>query len=194
MIAYNRQADSTDSYWTLSPSDYYNKAGPFTPSIPIVYSSGEITKFAFTQSNSDSDSFYSKLFRKNKNEDRGTFYQFITEKSLLILGGNLDENDVKKVQIIFNEGVTPTSGHYYPIMNFFNETNTPIPPSSASSGGDEPTEDDIPWWVWVIIGMVVFLIFVAFLLKFLTREKTDIEEEEDVYYDTKARAEMEVKQ
>jgi hypothetical protein len=188
MLIYNRATEDETLFWGLTPGMYYDKQVSQTNSLPLVVTYGSETKIAFTQ---DTGKSKSMMLRKVAEGDRGTFFQTEFSKTILTLSENLNENEVKDIQIWFNADIGTGTPQVEDIMNFFNKSNTPPAPTSATSAtsGNIPN-DDIPWWVWVIIGMVIFLIFVAFLLKFLTREKDDIEEEEDVYYDTKAREAM----
>lgn len=191
MLVYKRSSEEEGLYWSLDVKEYYNMPGPFTPSTPTVYSKGTETKIAFTQDQSNVPT-QSKLLKKSLKEgERGTFYQFQPAEAMLTLGSNITLGEANNVKIVFNEGITELSGHYIEMMNFFNGTAIPPAPPAPSKSTEEDNPNQIPWWVWVIIGMIVFLIFVAFLLRFLTREKDDLEEEEDIYYNTKERLEME---
>lgn len=177
MMFYRRSTEvSNELFWGLEPSEYYNVAGDTTNSVPLIFTSGTgetaATEYRFTQN-------ISATQKKLSQTPQNPFSAVKMQDVQLVLGADLTAEQAANVTIAFNGG--KTEGDKINILKIFKEAAPePTPPA--------PEDDDgVPWWVWVIIGMVVFLILVTLLLKFLTKTKDDAEEE-DVYYGSEGKA------
>lgn len=191
MMFYRRSSEVPNQlFWGLEPSEYYNKEGAMTNSIPLIYTTGEgqtaATNYRFTQNIAPTQ----MLSQTPQDPFTGMKMQDVE----LSIDGDVTKDAAAEVTILFNNG--KTEGDKINILKIFKDPAPEPEPSSSSSEEPssssaepepEPEDDGVPWWVWVIIGMVVFLILVTLLLKFLTKTK-DEEEEEDVYYGSEGKA------
>lgn len=130
----------------------------------------------------------------SRNDKEGGFRAFKTALATITISQpEIYQTDADQIKFIFNSGLGQAAQTSVPISDFY-ETVEPTPSSGESSGsessgsessgsessGSTPEEEGLPWWVWVIIGLIVFLIIVGILLYFLTKNKEE-EEENDEY-------------
>lgn len=186
MLFYRRDTGATQNlFWGLSPSAYFNelKEGDVTTvSIPVVVASFNGTtqtnyvRFTQTQtvppeptSSSSTTSFLKS--RRNSlgaDETKGSFKSFQTAvPSLDITDKEVYQPDAEKLSLLFN-GELGTGKSDIKFTSLFSVVD-PVPEDDSKT----------PWWVWVIIGLVVFLVIVGILLYFLTKNKEEDEENDE---------------
>lgn len=183
MLFYRRDANtSQDVFWGLSPSAYFNElkeGDKTTVSIPVVITSfngtAQTSYVRFTQTQtvepvpSSVSSFLSSRKRSASNEDtNGSFKSLQTAiPSLDITDKEIYQADADKIQLVFN-GELGAGKSDIKFAQFFSVV-VPTPEDDSKT----------PWWVWVIIGLVVFLVIVGVLLYFLTKNKEEDEENDE---------------
>mgnify|MGYP000116622065 CR=1 FL=1 len=86
---------------------------------------------------------------------------------MVITDTEVYKENAEKISIIFNKelGTAKTDVKF---TQFFSVVD-PTPEEESKT----------PWWVWVIIGLVVFLVIVGVLLYFLTKNKEEDEENDE---------------
>ena len=184
MLFYRRDANTSQNlFWGLSPAAYFNelKEGDVTTvSIPVVVTTfngdtqTNYVRFTQTQnqapvpSSSSASSFLSSRRQSSNDETKGSFSSLQTAiPSLVITDTEVYKENAEKISIIFNKelGTAKTDVKF---TQFFSVVD-PTPEEESKT----------PWWVWVIIGLVVFLVIVGVLLYFLTKNKEEDEENDE---------------
>lgn len=189
MLMYNRtEGSSTELGWGLYGEDYYNTGSNLTRSIPLVYTSksGQAlsTSIRFTQD-------ISQQGRKRllQATSQPIFSGFKAQELRINLSENVTVSDVSNITFVLNKQTAVG------VLDIFErvEPDPPAPtPSPTSSSvtpsptpGPTPTppsgNDGIPWWVWVIVGVVIFAILMGLVLRYLTKPPKG-SDEIDPYY------------
>lgn len=177
IIFYNRGGDNQLIFWGLSPTGYFDDAKVediTTVSIPVIVASakGEIVtntvRFTQKQKTTTSDISSMRLLQAPVVE-KGTFKGMVTAEPTLVIGDKeIYSDDANKIQIVFNQN-SGAAASTINLISFFNKVD-------ERNGKDDKST---PWWVWVIVGLVVFLVIVGVLLYFLTKNKEDDEEDDE---------------
>ena len=108
------------------------------------------------------------LFRSAEEDVNGSFKSLQTAiSSLDITDKEIYADDANKIQLVFNEQLGAAQSDVK-LAAFF----AVVVPKPAD-------DSKTPWWVWVIIGLVVFLVIVGVLLYFLTKNKEQDEENDE---------------
>jgi hypothetical protein len=131
--------------------------------------------------------------RTRRNGTPGGFSAFQAVQPVITIDQEeIFETDANQISLVFNEGLGATEQSSIGFTKFFQSVDPdptptsssssvePTPTSSTSSGSESSgTSGGMEWWVWVIIGLIIFLIIVGVLLYFITKNKEEEEENDD---------------
>lgn len=107
----------------------------------------------------------------------------MTPLALIIKDENIYREDAANISLVFNSELPQDEETAFSLEQTFPsaEPKPVVPPPTPEPTPPAPEKKGLAWWVWLIIGLVIFLIIVGVVLYFMSRRKTDEEEEEDTY-------------
>lgn len=168
MLVYSRSSSSDNNiWWGMTTDQYYNvKGSKMTKSVPYVFKNSKgssVIRFTQNQLVDQADA------------PSTVFKAFKTESSLLILNSNIDENEAKSVNFVFNKQ-GGAQGQSIPISDFFDKHPAPGP----NPPGPTPAPDDKKnnnWLIYLLGGLSLVLAITVVAL--LMNKSSEDEDDED---------------
>lgn len=148
MLVYKRSTSGSNNvWWGLTSDAYYNVEGATeTSSTPIVFRDEDgktVIKFSQNQQTGIAD------------RTDLSFKGFKPSASLLVLGSDVNQNEAKQGEIVFDH--PNLQARAFPISQFFSSSPTPKPNPGDNNGSNSA-------WIWVLSILVVLLLILVGVL------------------------------